>query len=586
MKYFTEIQIDEVNDNILDAPLRMLRVSLLQDPCDKSMLGKVEFFNQCRLNIIAVFVKLSAFNIASEEVLLDKKEYIYQDMIIEPGELYGSKIAIHLPDDVRKLFAVIEKVVFEDGSVWKRNEKDIIGSNKAKMISVPEKYAERIREELQKHISNLEYANYYYEDEQRFWRCSCGKIHSLDIDCCDFCGNARVTQHNYLTEDSIEKICNVIEEADRIEEEKKKKIKEERDRISREEARKRAEEAIKKAEEAKILEQKYLIEQERARKQKAKRKRKIILTLGGVVVLFSACMIIFETRIIPYYNYNAALKLIEEENYESAINVFSKLGDYKDSKEKIQLCEVGNEDMKYKTALKLMEEGSFKRAMKMFEELEDYKDSKSQVCACEVDIIRNAAKNDIVLYGKYEQDNVLNNGAENIEWIVLEKEEDKALLLSKYALDCQPFNDSYKDITWKHCSLRTWLNNEFLNESFSEDELKMIRTTEIIKSENPKYNISAINERQDQIFLLSILDAEEYFGSNEERKCEATVFAKENGVQTSPENRKCTWWLIAPGSNIKRAAKINRDGSIGYSGEIVTFPRNAVRPAMWISLNS
>lgn len=41
---------------------------------------------------------------------------------------------------------------------------------------------------------------------------------------------------------------------------------------------------------------------------------------------------------------------------------------------------------------------------------------------------------DTVILGKYEQDGDESNGAENIEWIILEKKDDKALLLSKNVL--------------------------------------------------------------------------------------------------------------------------------------------------------
>ena len=46
-----------------------------------------------------------------------------------------------------------------------------------------------------------------------------------------------------------------------------------------------------------------------------------------------------------------------------------------------------------------------------------------------------AEKYESIKFGKYEQDNSLDNGKEDIEWIVLEKNENKFLLISKYILD-------------------------------------------------------------------------------------------------------------------------------------------------------
>ena len=46
-----------------------------------------------------------------------------------------------------------------------------------------------------------------------------------------------------------------------------------------------------------------------------------------------------------------------------------------------------------------------------------------------------------VKLGKYEQDNNFDNGKEDIEWIVVEKEGGKALLLSKYIIDLKQYDE-------------------------------------------------------------------------------------------------------------------------------------------------
>ena len=76
----------------------------------------------------------------------------------------------------------------------------------------------------------------------------------------------------------------------------------------------------------------------------------------------------------------------------------------------------------------------------------------------------NTNVGDTVFLGKYEQDNNLNNGMENISWIVLEKNQDRALIVSKFALDCQPYNSTYAELTWADCSLRHWMNEVFLTQ--------------------------------------------------------------------------------------------------------------------------
>jgi hypothetical protein len=75
-----------------------------------------------------------------------------------------------------------------------------------------------------------------------------------------------------------------------------------------------------------------------------------------------------------------------------------------------------------------------------------------------------------VTFGSYEQDNDLSNGKEDIEWLVLARENNKALLISRYSLDNQPYSEHTEEVPWENCSLRKWLNDNFLNEAFSSDE--------------------------------------------------------------------------------------------------------------------
>ena len=77
-------------------------------------------------------------------------------------------------------------------------------------------------------------------------------------------------------------------------------------------------------------------------------------------------------------------------------------------------------------------------------------------------------------FGRYEQDNDPENGAEPIEWQVLAIKDGKALAISRYALDAKPFNDSYINVTWKRSTVRKWLNGEFYNSAFNSSEKAVI----------------------------------------------------------------------------------------------------------------
>ena len=106
-----------------------------------------------------------------------------------------------------------------------------------------------------------------------------------------------------------------------------------------------------------------------------------------------------------------------------------------------------------------------------------------------------------VYLGTYEQDNNLENGPEPIEWIILDVVSEKkpgaktathkALLLSAYALDAQPYNTNYTPITWKQSTLRTWLNDDFLNTAFSEEEQAIIMASKADNSDDQGNNADA-----------------------------------------------------------------------------------------------
>ena len=59
---------------------------------------------------------------------------------------------------------------------------------------------------------------------------------------------------------------------------------------------------------------------------------------------------------------------------------------------------------------------------------------------------------------------------EPIEWIVLANDSNRAMLISRYGLDMRTYNTNWTNVTWQTCTLRKWLNGDFLNTAFSDEE--------------------------------------------------------------------------------------------------------------------
>ena len=190
---------------------------------------------------------------------------------------------------------------------------------------------------------------------------------------------------------------------------------------------------------------------------------------------------------------------------------------------------------------------------------------------------------------------------EPVKWRVLSNSNGVAFLLSEYALDNQMYNADSEAVTWAECTLRTWLNNDFLTLAFNAKERKLIKTTTLTNEDNPYYGIAGGASTKDKIYLLSLSDsmnekygfiAETYDDSG--RNCSATDFAKAMGGYIFSNKKYATaegllsacWWLRSPGNYSDCASYVSGGGCIYDYGKKVSYKRNAIRPALRLNLSS
>ena len=86
----------------------------------------------------------------------------------------------------------------------------------------------------------------------------------------------------------------------------------------------------------------------------------------------------------------------------------------------------------------------------------------------------------VVTFGRYEQNNNSDDGAEPIEWIVLSvsAQDQTAKLISRYLLDARPYSAADQNTTWETSDLRAWLNADFADKAFTEAEMAAILPAE------------------------------------------------------------------------------------------------------------
>ena len=173
---------------------------------------------------------------------------------------------------------------------------------------------------------------------------------------------------------------------------------------------------------------------------------------------------------------------------------------------------------------------------------------------------------------------------------MLEKDGSKALLISRYALDCKPYHTNLVGVTWETCTLREWLNNDFLNAAFSAEVQSKIISSTVMADKNPSYGTSPGNDTTDKVFLLSIPEVNKYFNTDSDRICGATDYAVAQGAYTNGSysadgKAPCWWWLRSPGDSDKRAVCVWCGGWLQDYGTNISL-KNGIRPALWIDLES
>lgn len=117
---------------------------------------------------------------------------------------------------------------------------------------------------------------------------------------------------------------------------------------------------------------------------------------------------------------------------------------------------------------------------------------------------------DCIYFGNYWQSDTNGDGKADqddekqaIKWRVLSVDGDDAFLLADRNLDCQPYSDKDGDVTWETSTLRTWLNDTFLNNAFSASEQTAIKSTQLKTAIIRDDGTEGETDTTDQVYLLS-----------------------------------------------------------------------------------
>ena len=210
-------------------------------------------------------------------------------------------------------------------------------------------------------------------------------------------------------------------------------------------------------------------------------------------------------------------------------------------------------EYRYKSAKQAYKDGDENTAYKNYNALskEDYKDSESKFVTLEKARVKNTKIGEVIPFA-------------HMDWRVLDKKDGKVLLLKDKAFASTPFDEKGQNVTWESSSVREWLNNDFLQESFTENERNSILETTVKNIPNATYKTLAGNNTKDKFFLLSCDEVAKYYDAIHETKT--------------------CWWLRTPGAAENSMSFVYKDKTVMDYGYEVTNTNITVKPAMWLNI--
>ncbi|KIR03045.1 hypothetical protein P261_01860 [Lachnospiraceae bacterium TWA4] len=152
-------------------------------------------------------------------------------------------------------------------------------------------------------------------------------------------------------------------------------------------------------------------------------------------------------------------------------------------------------------------EDAVREVRELFASLGDYMNSQDYVKKC--DTILEFKLGNIVTYGSYK--------GKPLRWKILEVEARRCLLFAEDVVDHKAYNTERTNMLWEICSLRQWLNHEFINEAFTPQERMAICAVERENPKNPKYSTQCGGPTNDKVTVFNDYEICEYLPNPEDR---------------------------------------------------------------------
>lgn len=285
--------------------------------------------------VVSVQVTLKCFD--KEDMLLFSQTERIQGLKAGVGERFSIMLLPSQWRDVEGVDLVIEKVWFDDSTIWRRG-------------NAPLTYYEsnalpggRALDQL-RFVAGKDAVGYPCVQDQ-VWLCVCGRANALESDRCCRCERRRDAVFASYSPDNVAHVIAAHEQKLAM--------------------------AARKAREENNL----VIEKQEVQRASKRRRRRMTVWAAGLSAAVVALAAVIILWVVPAVRYQSAMGLIDSGKFDEARAAFSAMGDYRDAQAQLAVCD-------YQEALSLMETGgvdALVQAEADFAALGDYQDSADRL---------------------------------------------------------------------------------------------------------------------------------------------------------------------------------------------------------------
>lgn len=342
----------------IDCPIEVQEISIKRSNKKNMTYCECIFYNLSQQSVQSIKYTIRCFDSFGEPVTYQESNEvrnILQELNVRPRQYFGKGNLVSLPNhlDTRDAVVTITEILFNDESVWKDEENNLLN------IQV-NKISDKNELGCLQSIAGKD-AVCYPTVQEDLWICICGRVNRSHSEICVRCNR----ELKYISEQFADK--DVVQ--NKIQEIENQKRKEEEFRLEREQIRKEEEEKRKALEEG--------IRQEEIRKRteliiaKKKKQKKMIMIIACMIFV-SVMGIVLVRSVIRAQTYTQAMKYMQQDQFDKALSNLSSVPEYKDAKEQMK-------EVHYQYALDLLHNKAYNKSLEEFQKVLNYKDVKEKI---------------------------------------------------------------------------------------------------------------------------------------------------------------------------------------------------------------